>query len=69
MGVAAGSAATSSSGRSTTEQVILGELLAQAIERETDLRVERRLNLGGTAIATRPCSAAASTYVEYTGTA
>src|SRR5687768_3286567 len=53
-----------------TEQVILGELLAQAIERETDLRVERLLNLGGTAIAHRALlSGGIDLYVEYTGTA
>ena len=34
-----------------TEQVVLGEMLAQTIERQTGLTVERRLNLGGTAIA------------------
>jgi glycine betaine/choline ABC-type transport system substrate-binding protein len=53
-----------------TEQVILGELLAQTIERETGLAVERRLNLGGTLV----CDAALTSgdidlYVEYTGTA
>ena len=53
-----------------TEQVILGELLAQAIERETDLRVERRLNLGGTAIAHQALlSGGIDLYVEYSGTA
>jgi osmoprotectant transport system permease protein len=53
-----------------TEQVILGELLAQAIERETGLRVERRLNLGGTAIAHQALlSGGIDLYVEYTGTA
>ena len=53
-----------------TEQVILGELLAQAIERATDLRVERRLNLGGTAIAHQALlSGGIDLYVEYTGTA
>jgi osmoprotectant transport system permease protein len=53
-----------------TEQVILGELLAQAIERDTDLRVERRLNLGGTAIAHQALlSGGIDLYVEYTGTA
>src|SRR5687768_2844596 len=53
-----------------TEQVILGELLAQAIERETDLRVERRLNLGGTAIAHQALlSGGIDMYVEYSGTA
>ncbi len=52
-----------------TEQVILGELLAQTIERETDLTVDRRLNLGGTLIAERALlSGEIDAYVEYTGT-
>jgi osmoprotectant transport system permease protein len=52
-----------------TEQFILGELVAQAIERETDLTVERRLNLGGTLIAERALlSGEIDAYVEYTGT-
>src|ERR1700722_5911883 len=33
-----------------TEQLILGELVAQAIERDTGLSVQRRLNLGGTLV-------------------
>jgi osmoprotectant transport system permease protein len=53
-----------------TEQLILGELLAQTIERDGGMRVERRLNLGGTLI----CDGAVARgdidmYVEYTGTA
>ena len=53
-----------------TEQVVLGELLAQAIERQTGLTVERRLNLGGTAIAHEALlSEGIDVYVEYTGTA
>lgn len=53
-----------------TEQVILGEILAQQIERNTNLKVERKFNLGGTFI----CHEAVKTgaidgYVEYTGTA
>ena len=53
-----------------TEQVILGELLAQAIERETGLAVQRRLNLGGTLICDRALvSGDLDVYVEYTGTA
>jgi osmoprotectant transport system permease protein len=53
-----------------TEQVLLGELLAQTIERHTDLRVERRLNLGGTAIAHQALvSGGIDAYVEYSGTA
>jgi osmoprotectant transport system permease protein len=53
-----------------TEQVILGELLAQAIERGTSRRVERKLNLGGTFICDRALAAGEiDVYVEYTGTA
>ncbi len=53
-----------------TEQVILGEILAQQIEAKTDLKVERQFNLGGTFI----CHEAVKVgqidgYVEYTGTA
>ena len=53
-----------------TEQVILGELLAQHIERRTALEVNRRLNLGGTFICDRALRAGEiDGYVEYTGTA
>jgi len=53
-----------------TEQVILGELVAQAIERDTGLRVQRRLNLGGTLICDRALlTGDIDVYVEYTGTA
>jgi osmoprotectant transport system permease protein len=53
-----------------TEQVILGELLAQTIERDTGLSVQRRLNLGGTLICDRALlTGDVDVYVEYTGTA
>jgi osmoprotectant transport system permease protein len=53
-----------------TEQIILGEIVAQTIERRTGLRVERRLNLGGTFICDRAIrSGDIDVYVEYTGTA
>jgi len=53
-----------------TEQVILGELVAQQIERDTGLVVERRLNLGGTLICERALAGGdIDVYVEYTGTA
>ena len=52
-----------------TEQVVLGELLAQVIEREAGLTVERRLNLGGTSIAHEALlGGGIDVYVEYTGT-
>jgi osmoprotectant transport system permease protein len=53
-----------------TEQVILGEILAQAIERYARLPVDRRLNLGGTFICDRALRAGdIDLYVEYSGTA
>jgi osmoprotectant transport system permease protein len=53
-----------------TEQIILGELMAQAIERYTDLPVDRKLNLGGTFICDRALSAGdIDVYAEYSGTA
>ena len=52
-----------------TEQIILGELTAQTLER-AGLRVERRLNLGGTFICDRALrSGDIDVYVEYSGTA
>ena len=52
-----------------TEQIILGELAAQAIEAE-GLPVVRKLNLGGTFICDRALrSGDIDLYVEYTGTA
>jgi osmoprotectant transport system permease protein len=52
-----------------SEQLVLGELMAQMIEHHTQLRVERRFNLGGTMI----CHGALMNdeidlYPEYTGT-
>jgi osmoprotectant transport system substrate-binding protein len=53
-----------------TEQIILAELLAQQIEAHTSLRVDRRLNLGGTLICHRAMLAGQmDLYAEYTGTA
>jgi osmoprotectant transport system permease protein len=64
------SAAVVVGSKNFTEQVILGELVAQAIERDTGLRVERRLNLGGTLICDRALlTGDIDVYVEYTGTA
>src|SRR5581483_11249783 len=52
-----------------TEQLVLGELLAQTIER-TGAKVDRRLNLGGTLICDRALlDGSIDAYVEYTGTA
>ncbi len=51
-----------------TEQIILGEMLAQQFERH-GLVVDRRLNLGGTLVCHEALVAGQiDTYVEYTGT-
>jgi glycine betaine/choline ABC-type transport system substrate-binding protein len=52
-----------------TEQAILGELLAQAIEAKTGLQVERRFDLGGSLAHEALVAGEIDTYVEYTGTA
>ena len=53
-----------------TEQVVLGELLAQEIEAKSGLRVERRFYLAGSYIANQALIAGRiDAYVEYTGTA
>jgi osmoprotectant transport system substrate-binding protein len=53
-----------------TEQIILGELIAQQIENKTHLPVERRFYLGGTYIAHQGILAGRiDVYPEYTGTA
>jgi len=52
-----------------TEQVILGELLAQAIESNTALTVERRFDLGGSLAHEALVAGEIDMYVEYTGTA
>ncbi len=53
-----------------TESVILGEIIAQAVEQETNLKVDRQFNLGGTIIAHEAVKAGKiDGYVEYSGTA
>jgi len=53
-----------------TEQVVLGELLAQEIEAKSNLKVERRFYLAGTYICQQALvSGRVDAYVEYTGTA
>jgi osmoprotectant transport system substrate-binding protein len=52
-----------------TEQLVLGELIAQQLERG-GLSVERKLNLGGTLLAHQALlSGGIDLYPEYTGTA
>jgi len=53
-----------------TEQIILGELIAEVIERDTGFPVDRKLNLGGTIVCDRAVQTGdIDLYVEYTGTA
>jgi osmoprotectant transport system substrate-binding protein len=52
-----------------TEQVVLGELLAQEIEAKSGLKVERRFYLAGSYICQQALvSGRIDAYVEYTGT-
>src|SRR3954470_19027267 len=53
-----------------TEQIVLGELIAQQIEAKTQLPVERRFYLAGTYICQQAIlSGRIDLYPEYTGTA
>lgn len=52
-----------------TEQLIVGNMLADVIEAKTDLKVERKLNLGGTQVAFSALNSGnIDAYVSYTGT-
>jgi len=53
-----------------TENILLGEIMAQLIDNKTDLKVERKLNLGGTLVAWEALKKGdLDLYPEYTGTA
>ena len=53
-----------------TEQLVLGEIAAQQLERKLHLPVERKLNLGGTLLAHEAIQKGdIDIYPEYTGTA
>lgn len=53
-----------------TEQVILGEIIAQHLERRLNTKVDRKLNLGGTLLSHQALvSGEIDLYPEYTGTA
>lgn len=65
-----GSAVVRVGSKNFTEQLILGELMAQLVEARTDLEVVRQLNLGGTMIAHGALvTGDIDLYAEYTGTA
>lgn len=53
-----------------TEQLVLGEIMAQQLERKLGQKVERKLNLGGTLLAHQALvTGEIDLYPEYTGTA
>lgn len=52
-----------------TESVILGEIVAQTIEAETDVQVDRSFELGGDLCHRAMLQGTVDCYVEYTGTA
>jgi osmoprotectant transport system substrate-binding protein len=54
--------------KDTTEQMLLGEIVAQHLEHRLGRKIERRLNLGGTPIAYQAlANGEISLYPEYTG--
>ena len=55
----------------TSEQFILGEIIAQNIEANTDIKVDRKFGIGGGTTNIQPAmlSGDLDIYVEYTGTA
>ena len=56
--------------KNLTEQTLLGEILAQYIERRLRLKVQRKLDLGGTLLAHQALvNGEIDLYPEYTGTA
>jgi osmoprotectant transport system substrate-binding protein len=57
------------SSKDYNEGFVLGELLAQIIERQTDLKVERKINLGGTMVNWEALKKGeVDIYPDYTGT-
>jgi glycine betaine/choline ABC-type transport system substrate-binding protein len=53
-----------------TEQIILGEIIAQQLERRLGVKVDRKLDLGGTLLAQQALrNGEIDLYPEYTGTA
>ncbi|MBI3061704.1 MAG: ABC transporter permease subunit [Deltaproteobacteria bacterium] len=52
-----------------TEQIIVGEILAQVIEAKSGLRAQRRFDLGGNLAHEALVAGEIDVYVEYTGTA
>lgn len=66
----AGSGTIRIGSKNFTEQILLGEILAQLLEARTDLNVQRVFNLGGTIVCHRALlRGGIDLYVEYTGTA
>jgi osmoprotectant transport system substrate-binding protein len=56
--------------KNLTEQALLGEIMAQQVERRLHVTVERKLNLGGTLLAHQALvNGEIDLYPEYTGTA
>ncbi len=56
--------------KDSAEMIVLGHMLADLVEAETDFKVDRRLNLGGTLVCYNALKRGGlDAYVEYTGTA
>jgi len=69
-GPGAGSETVTVGSKNFTEQLVIAEIMAQAIEAGTNLKVARKLNLGGTMICHNALvQGDIDLYAEYTGTA
>lgn len=69
-GCSGGRSAIVVASKNFTEQIVLGEIVAQHLERRLRVPVDRRLNLGGTLLAHQALVAGQiDLYPEYTGTA
>jgi osmoprotectant transport system permease protein len=66
--VARGSGRIAVGAKDFTEQVILGEIIAQVIEEKTGFQVDRRFDLGGNLAHEALLAGEIDVYVEYSGT-
>ena len=68
-GIAAGKKDITIGTKDFTEQLILGNMAADMIEGNTDIKVERKINLGGTQVCFSALKAGdIDMYIDYTGT-
>ena len=68
-GCSGGSGSITIGSKDFSENIVLGEILAQLVEEKTDLKVERKLNMGGTFVCFEALKKGEiDAYPDYTGT-